>query len=212
MNTYFQIAFEFSLVLVITINPMAWLALVAERSESISRTQRKALSMILWVAIAVILLFSFLFGRAVLHLLGLNPSWLDTTINSGWMEVFLGGLFIYFAFRSLTSGSPHAGNHDDQINRKFVIWPLAFPMLAGPSAIAASLYYSTIVKTAWEGVMMCSVILAVAGLCAYLMFCAVPIGNRLGHRGLTIYRWVSSGAIGFIALMLIWRGMNKFSW
>lgn len=212
MDTYFRIAFEFSLVLIITIDPMAWLAMIAEKSELLPITQRKFLSITVWITVGTILLFSFLFGRAILHLLGLNPSWLNATLNSGWMEICIGGLFVYFALRSLTSNVPQAGNHPNQMDIKFVIWPLAFPMFAGPSAIAASLYYSTIVETVWEGLLMCGVILVMSGLCAYLTFCAVPIGKRLGHHGLAIYRWVSSGVIGFIAVMLIWRGINKFDW
>ena len=201
-------ALEATLVLFVTVNPFQWLPLFLRRTGTLSDREQNHLSLILALVVTTLVGFSFAFGRLGLHLLGLRPTWLETTLETGWLEASLGLLLIIFGLKSLLF-AVKSETGSKPMTARFALFPLAFPLLVSPSTMTAAIYYSTRLRDPEDGLIMGVGIALVGVSTGYVFYRAQAIGRRLGERGLVIYRRLNDLAICFAGTVLAIQGLRQ---
>ena len=148
--------------------------------------------------IALGFLLAFLYGgRALLDMLGLEP---DTLRIGGGIVLFVIALRMIFPqARPLFGDNPD----DDPL-----VFPLAVPLVAGPSALATVLLLvDTLPNPAVDG--------AVAVIAAWAASSAILVGSSglmrvIGHRGLAAMERLMGMLLLMIATQMVMEGVGGF--
>lgn len=149
-------------------------------------------------AVATVLLFVFLgVGDGFLKLLGLSQSSLGI---AGGIILFLIALRMVFessdkVFGGLPQGEP------------FIV-PLAIPMLAGPSALATVILFSTQAQVSvWVAMLAIALAMAVATV---ILLLGSRITRFVGERGLEAMQRLMGLLLTAIAVEMFLRGLREF--
>lgn len=170
-------------VLFVVIDPIG-VALVFNtltRGTDVEQQRRTALR---GVALATgILLVFFLIGDVFLQRLGIS---IPAMRIAGGTLLFLLAIDMIFArqsgLRSTTKREQHEAEHKEDVS----VFPLAFPLIAGPGALTTVLLMASSSSGSWVFVGMVAVILVVLG-CALLSLLFAPnIMRILGETGTNV--------------------------
>ncbi len=149
------------------------------------------------LVIALVVLLVFLFaGRAILHFLGLQQSSLSI---AGGVILFLIALNMVF---------PTKGIHSELESDDPFIVPLAVPLVAGPSAIAALLLLATSQPDRvweWAGALALAWLLSAAILLTSIKLMAV-----IGSRGLRAIEKLMGMLLIMIAVQMFLDGLRIY--
>ena len=123
------------------------------------------------IAFAILLFFMFI-GRYLLHLLQIEQSSLGIA----------GGIILFIiAIRMIFPGTKPMFTHNEESEPLVV--PLAIPMLAGPSAIAAVILFMAQEPSRWiEWIFVVFVASLISGI---ILLSSEALGSKLGNRALT---------------------------
>jgi len=172
---------KFFVVLLVVVEPLSLLPVLAGLTEGADDTYRRRMSIKAVGLSALVCLFFAVAGSALLGLLGISVHAFKV---GGGILLFLLAIEMVFArpsgARSITPGEDAAAHHRGDIS----VFPLAFPLIAGPGALA-------VILLAFAGVPMASVqfaaqigvILVVLAITLGLMLVTGPVMRIVGETG-----------------------------
>ncbi|HSJ03026.1 MAG: MarC family protein [Verrucomicrobium sp.] len=184
-------------LLLIVLDPLGNLPTFAALLQKVEPARRSRV-ILRECAIALVVLYLFMaFGSGFLKLLGLSHSSLGI---AGSIILFLIALRMVFessdkVFGGLPQGEP------------FIV-PLAIPMLAGPSALATVILFTTRQEVSTIGAV--AAITLAMGITATLLFLGTHITRLLGERGLEAMQRLMGLLLTAIAVEMFLRGVKEF--
>jgi len=191
--SFWSAAFTLFLVLDPVGNLPAWLSIL--RDVPPQRRQRVVLRECL-IALVALLVFLFV-GPQVLTLLGVSGPALPI---AGGVITFLISLRMMF---------PRSGGvfGDEQLTGDPFVVPLAIPLLAGPSALATIMLFSTTEqKGPWTTLLLA--VLAAWAMSTLILMAGPTIQRWLGERGLVAAERLMGMLLNVIAVHLIMSGVS----
>jgi multiple antibiotic resistance protein len=172
---------KFFVVLLVVVEPLSLLPVLAGLTEGSDDAYRRRMSIKAVGLSVLVCLFFAVAGSALLELLGISVHAFKV---GGGILLFLLAIEMVFArpsgARSITPGEDAAAHHRGDIS----VFPLAFPLIAGPGALA-------VILLAFAGVPMVSVqfaaqigvILVVLAITLALMLVTGPVMRVVGETG-----------------------------
>ena len=172
---------KFFVVLLVVVEPLSLLPVLAGLTEGADDAYRRRMSLKAVGLSAVVCLVFAVGGTALLDLLGISVHAFKV---GGGILLFLLAIEMVFArpsgVRSITPGEDAEAHHRGDIS----VFPLAFPLISGPGALA-------VILLAFAGVPMASlqfaaqigVILAVLAITLALMLMTGPVMRMVGVTG-----------------------------
>ena len=159
------------LLLIIIMDPIGNVPVFLSILKNIPMERRKKIIIRELIIAFVILLFFMFVGRFVLQLLQIEQSSLGIA----------GGIILFIiAIRMIFPGTKPMFSHNDESEPLVV--PLAIPMLAGPSAIAAVILLMAQEPSRWiEWTFVVFVASLISGV---ILISSEALGSRLGNRAL----------------------------
>ena len=172
---------KFFVVLLVVVEPLSLLPILAGLTDGADDGYRRHMSVKAVGLSAIVCLGFAVSGGALLEVLGIS---VDAFKVGGGILLFILAIEMVFArpsgARSITPGEDEAAHHRGDIS----VFPLAFPLIAGPGALATILL-------AFAGVPLGSVqffgqigvIVVVLGITLALMLMTGPVMRAVGHTG-----------------------------
>ena len=159
------------LLLIIIMDPIGNVPVFLSILKNIPIERRRIIIVRELLIALVILLFFMFVGRYILQLLDIDQSSLGIT----------GGIILFIiAIRMIFPGTKPIFSHNE--NAEPLIVPLAVPMLAGPSAIAAVILFMAQEPNRWvEWTFVVFVACLITGI---ILISSEALGRKLGNRAL----------------------------
>ena len=158
--------------------------------------ERRRIILIREVAIAYGVLLTFLFlGQYILNVLQLDP---ETISIAGGIVLFLIALRMIFP----------SGSHSEELQGEPFVVPLAIPLIAGPSALAALLLLQRSEPGAtWD---LWLAVTAAWALSAAILLAALFFYRVLGQRGLIAMERLMGMLLVMISVQMLMNGITSF--
>ena len=197
---------NFFVVLIIVLDPIGVAWLFAAITHHDSPAQRRVMA-IRGVALASVILYLFFFaGDAVLHWMGIS---LPAFRIAGGILLFLLSLEMVFArqsgLRSTTRGEQNEAEHKQDVS----VFPLAFPLLAGPGAITTIILMAAQVQTITERLVYIAVILSVCLLTLVTLLLSQRLSSLLGQTGSNVVSRLLGLLLSALAVQFVLDGIHQ---
>lgn len=172
---------KFFVVLMVVIEPLSLLPILAGLTEGADDAYRRRMSVkAIGISAAVCLVFAVI-GGVMLDLLGIS---VDAFKVGGGILLFILAIEMVYArpsgARSITPGEDEAAHHRGDIS----VFPLAFPLIAGPGALATILLaFGGVPLGSLQFFAQIGVILAVLAINLALMLLTGPVMRTIGQTG-----------------------------
>ena len=191
--------------LFVTIGPIETAAIFAGLTAGVHRRERIGLAgRAVLIAGVVLLLFAF-GGGPVLSLLHVS---LPAFRVAGGLLLFLQALTLTFASPGLSSLS--AG---EQVEAReaadIAVFPLAFPLIAGPGALSAIVLLMGRGARILEGAMVIGMLLACLLLTYVALLASEPMTRWLGKTGADVVGRVSGVLLAALAVQFVFDGLRQ---
>ena len=158
--------------------------------------QRQIIVRELLLALGIMVIFNFL-GDSLLTFLGVT---IDTVQIAGGIILFL------LALRMVFPPPKEGGDHDLlAITEPFVV-PLAIPLIAGPSVLAAVMLYGHYISL-WQ--MMAAILLA-WGSSFFILILSPYLGEKMGPRGIIACERLMGLIMVLISIQMFLGGLKLF--
>lgn len=172
---------KFTVVLLVVVEPLSLLPVLAGLTEGADGAYRRRMS---WKAVGIAAIVCLVFaasGAALLELLGISVHAFKV---GGGILLFLLAIEMVFArpsgARSITPGEDAEAHHRGDIS----VFPLAFPLIAGPGALAVILLaFAGVPVASVQFVAQSGVILLVLAITLTLMLLTGPVMRIVGVTG-----------------------------
>jgi multiple antibiotic resistance protein len=196
---------KFFVVFFVVVEPISLIPLFAGLTEGASAGYRKAMACkAASIAFGICVLFA-LGGARFLDLMGIS---LDSFRIAGGTLLFMIALDMVFARTSGTRST--APEQEESRNREDIsVFPLAFPFIAGPGALATLLLTAGEVKGSpalFGGVLV--VVALVIGVCLMLMLGAQRLVTVLGVTGANVMNRLSGVVLAALAVQFMVDGIR----
>lgn len=193
--------------LFVTIGPVETAVVFASLTAGVHRSQRRSLALrSVTIAGLVLLLFAFA-GSGVLSLLHIS---FPAFRVAGGLLLFLQALTLTFSSPGLSSLSDHE-RKDAQEPGDIAVFPLAFPMIAGPGSLSAAV----LVMGRTSGWLEAAGVIAMLLVCLALTFGAMRAAERLvavlGRTGADVVSRVSGILLAGLAVQFVFDGLAEAS-
>jgi multiple antibiotic resistance protein len=172
---------KFFVVLLVVVEPLSVLPILAALTEGADESYRRRMSFkAVGISAAVCLLFAVA-GTTLLDVLGIS---VDAFKVGGGILLFLLAVEMVFArpsgVRSITPGEDAEAHHRGDIS----VFPLAFPLLAGPGALATILLaFAGVTVGSAQFFAQVGVILLVLAVTLGLLLLTSPVMRAIGATG-----------------------------
>lgn len=191
--------------LFVTIGPVETAVVFASLTAGIHRHQRRSLAFrAVLIAGGVLLLFAVA-GALVLSLLHIS---LPAFRVAGGVLLFLQALTLTFSSPGLSTIS-ESEKHDARQPGDIAVFPLAFPLIAGPGSLSATV----LVMGRTAGWVEASGVIATLVLCLILTLAAMRVAERLiailGATGADVVSRISGILLAGLAVQFIFDGLAK---
>jgi len=191
--------------LFVTIGPIEAAVIFAGLTSGIHRPDRRSLAArAVLIAGGVLGLFALL-GGALLSLMHVS---LAAFRVAGGVLLFLQALSLTFANRGLSSIS-EAEQKEARQPGDIAVFPLAFPLIAGPGSLAAVV----LLMSRSEGVAEAAAILVMLVICLAATFAAMRgadvVLERLGSTGADVVGRISGVLLAAMAVQFIFDGLRQ---
>jgi multiple antibiotic resistance protein len=172
---------KFFVVLLVVVEPLSLLPVLAGLTEGADDAYRRRMSLKAVGLSAVVCLVFAVGGSALLDLLGISVHAFKV---GGGILLFLLAIEMVFArpsgARSITPGEDEAAHHRGDIS----VFPLAFPLISGPGALAVILLaFAGVPMASVQFVAQIGVILVVLAITLALMLLTGPVMRIVGVTG-----------------------------
>jgi len=159
------------------------------------------------VAVAGVILIAFAFvGEALLHALGIT---LPALRVAGGLLLFLLSIDMVFArpsgIRNPTGPEQEEASHRVDI----AVFPLAFPLLAGPGALTSVVLLMARASATVEGAIVIGALVAVLALAYLALRFAGRIGALLGVTGANVVGRISGVILAALAAQFVLDGLGQ---
>ena len=192
-------------VLFIVLDPIgvAWLFAALTREHNPQQQRRTAFRGVL-LATMIMYLF-FFFGNGLLHWMGIG---LPAFRIAGGILLFLLSIEMVFArqsgLRSTTKGEQDEAQHKNDIS----VFPLAFPLLAGPGALTTVLLMVGNIQSLGDRMVMASVILLVSLVTLLILLLAQTLSRLLGQTGANVVSRLLGLVLSALAIQFVIDGIR----
>jgi len=193
-------------MLFIVIDPIgvAWMFAALTAGIEMQRQRHMAIRGVL-LAGGIMFMFFFL-GDAVLRWMGIS---LPAFRIAGGILLFLLSLEMVFArqsgLRSTTSGEQQEAEHKQDIS----VFPLAFPLLAGPGALTTVMLIAGQIESVMDRVAMSVVILVVCSITLLALLTARRIATWLGETGINVINRLLGLVLAALAVQFVIDGIRQ---
>jgi multiple antibiotic resistance protein len=172
---------KFFVVLLVVVEPLSLLPILAGLTEGANDAYRRRMSVKAVGISAVVCLVFAVSGVLLLELLGIS---VDAFKVGGGILLFILAIEMVFArpsgARSITPGEDEAAHQRGDIS----VFPLAFPLIAGPGALATILLaFAGVPIGSMQFFAQLGVIVLVLGITLALMLMTGPVMRAIGQTG-----------------------------
>jgi len=172
---------KFFVVLLVVVEPLSLLPILAGLTDGADDEYRRRMSLKAVAVSASVCLGFAASGGLLLHLLGIS---VDAFKVGGGILLFILAIEMVFArpsgARSITPGEDAAAHQRVDIS----VFPLAFPLIAGPGALATILLaFAGVPIGSLQFVALVAVIVVVLGITLALMLITGPVMRAIGQTG-----------------------------
>ena len=191
--------------MLVTIGPVETAAIFAGLTAGVHRPERRALAA-RSVAISGVMIGLFAVGGGlVLSLLRVS---LAAFRVSGGALLFLQALTLTFASPGLSSISARETADAEQPG-DIAIFPLAFPIIAGPGALAAVVLLTSRARGWLEFAAVLSMALTCLAITFVAMLAADALVRRLGRTGADVVGRISGVLLAALAVQFVFDGLRQ---
>jgi len=199
MDLNWQVIFEISVTLFLIFDPLGNAAMCLPMLGAFTpKQQRRILLRELVIALGIILGFTFL-GDNLLGLLNIHHSTLRIA----------GGIILLII--SMKMVFPQGNGSSADLEKDPFIVPIAVPLLAGPSLLAAVMLYAARSQESPHGVTeLLTAIFISWFITAIILLCSSSLTKILGHRGLRATERLMGLILIFMAVQMLEDGIRMF--
>ncbi len=192
-------------VLIIVIDPIGVAAIFAALSRAHPVPVRRRMAITATLLAGTILLAFFIFGDALLGLLGIT---LPAFRIAGGVLLFLLAIDMVVVRQSGLRSTTSREQLEAEQKADVSVFPLAFPLIAGPGAITTVLLMSAQTRgvTASLGLMVIIVLVMVLTLVSLLF--AAALSHRLGETGANVISRLMGLLLAALAMQFILDGLR----
>jgi multiple antibiotic resistance protein len=191
--------------LFVTIGPVETAVVFASLTAGIHRSQRRSLALRSVTIAGFVLLLFAIGGALVLSLLHVS---LSAFRVAGGLLLFLQALTLTFSSPGLSSIN-ESEKHDAEQPGDIAVFPLAFPLIAGPGSLSAAV----LVMGRTEGWVEAGGVIAMLLLCVLLTLGAMRAAERLiavlGRTGADVVSRVSGILLAGLAVQFVFDGLAQ---
>jgi multiple antibiotic resistance protein len=197
--------FSTFITLLVTIGPVETAAVFAGLTAGIHRAERLSLAArSTLIAGMVLLLFAF-GGGLLLSLLHIS---LPAFRVAGGVLLFLQALTLTFSSPGLSSIS-EGERRDAERPGDIAVFPLAFPLIAGPGSLSAAVLLMGRTEGVFEAAGVIAMILLCLGITFVAMRAADWLVTALGRTGTDVVSRVSGVLLAGLAVQFIFDGLER---
>ena len=198
LTTMTQNFFQTFILLLLVTDPFGNVSLFVHALKRVPIERRwKVVVRECMIAFGILLLFMF-FGRHFLNALQLS----EVALRIG------GGVILFLIAMRMVFPQPNAGNSDHEMGGEPFIVPLAIPALAGPSALATVLLFSS--HEVDEVIAHVAGLTAVAVVWLAVFLCAERLQRALGPRVMTAFERLMGLILTAMAIEMLLAGIRAF--
>jgi len=191
--------------LFVTIGPVETAVVFAGLTAGVHRSQRRSLALRSVTIAGVVLLLFAVGGAFVLSLLHVS---LPAFRVAGGLLLFLQALTLTFSSPGLSSIN-ESEKHDAQQPGDIAVFPLAFPLIAGPGSLSAAV----LVMGRTEGWLEASGVIAMLLLCVSFTLAAMRAAEWLiailGRTGADVVSRISGILLAGLAVQFVFDGLAQ---
>lgn len=170
-------------VLFIVIDPIGIVPLFAAMTHGSPLAEQRRMALRGTLLASAMLLLFFLMGGPLIQALGIS---LPAFRIAGGLLLLLLAIDMVFARQSGLRSTTQREQHEAERRHDVSVFPLAFPLIAGPGALTTVLLMASSWQQRVEWFGMLGVILAVLGLTLAMLWYAPLIMQRLGETGTNV--------------------------
>jgi multiple antibiotic resistance protein len=209
MNEMLEQLLKFFVVFFVVVEPVSLIPIFSGLTEGASRSYKHKMALKA-VFVAGIILFIFALGGAwFLATMGIS---LEAFRIFGGILLFLIALEMVYARESGTRTS--SGERAESARRADIsVFPLAFPFIAGPGALATILLWFGPLQLREQPALALGLLVSVAVVLAIallLMWAAAPMMRVLGVTGANVANRLSGLVLGALAVQFVMDGLRQF--
>ena len=196
---------QFFVVFLVVVEPVSLLPLFVGLTEGIDEAQRRFMARRAVLISAVILTVFAAIGSPFLKIMGIS---LDSFRIFGGLLLFLIALEMVFA-RSPGTRTSHKEQQESEEREDISVFPLAFPFIAGPGALATILlaFGGTAGKpTLFFGLL--AVVFLVLVITLAILYLAAPAMRVLGVTGTNVISRLFGVLLGALAVQFVIDGLR----
>ena len=191
--------------LLVTIGPVETAVIFASLTAGIHRNERRALALRSTAIAGLVLLLFAVGGTLTLGVLHIS---LPAFRVAGGLLLFLQALSLTFSGPGLSSIS-EGERHEAEQAGDIAVFPLAFPLIAGPGSLSAVV----LLMGRTEGWIEATGVIAMIATCLILTYGAMRAAENLvtvlGRTGADVVRRISGVLLAGLALQFIFDGLER---
>ncbi len=192
-------------VLFIVIDPIGVAAIFAALSRSHAIPARRRMAIIATLLAGTILLVFLVFGDALLRLLGIT---LPAFRIAGGVLLFLLAIDMVVVRQSGLRSTTSREQLEAEQKADLSVFPLAFPLIAGPGAITTVLLMSARADGVTDVVGLGLIIVLVMALTLVCLLFAAALSHRLGETGANVISRLMGLLLAALAMQFILDGLR----
>ena len=199
---------KFFFVFFVVVEPISLIPLYSSLTSGATEAYRRRMALKAVVVAALIVFVFALAGARFLELVGIS---IEAFRIFGGLLLFLIALEMVFARESGTRTS--SGEQEESRRRADIsVFPLAFPLIAGPGALATILLWFApvpITRRPLEFLALFACALAVLGLALLTMWVSAPLMRVVGVTGANVANRLFGVILGALAVQFVLDGLRS---
>ena len=199
---------KFFVVFFVVVEPVSLIPLFSGLTSGATAQYKRLMAFKAVVISAVILLLAALGGAKFLELMGIS---LEAFRIFGGLLLFLLSLEMVFARESGTRTSSSEAA-ESRRRADISVFPLAFPFIAGPGALATILLWFGPLHVSSQGPLVGALLVAVAlvlAIALVMMLLAEPLMRVLGVTGANVASRLLGVVLGALAVQFVLDGLRQ---
>lgn len=198
---------KFLVVFFVVVEPLSIIPLYSGMTEGASESYKRRMALKAVTVAGLILLLFALAGSRFLEAMGIS---IEAFRIFGGLLLFLIALEMVFARESGTRTTTDE-RAESRMRADISVFPLAFPLIAGPGALTTILLWFgpvRVAETPWLFLGLCAVVLLVLLLTLVLLWLASPLMRLIGVTGANVANRLLGVILGALAVQFVIDGLR----